>query len=89
MLTSIKRADGSLDVSLFEDPGFTDVFRSVEVTIRVLEVSPDPKHPKHPRIYFGGSMGQHSTSTMSGYVHMTDENQVRWRFVRPFLRCLI
>ncbi len=51
MLTSIKRADGSLDVSLFEDPGFTDVFRSVEVTIRVLEVSPDPKHPKHPRIY--------------------------------------
>ncbi|KAK0221470.1 hypothetical protein IW262DRAFT_1459675 [Armillaria fumosa] len=74
------RADGSLDASLFEDPGFTDVFRSVEVTVRVLEVSPDAKHPKHPRIYFGGSMGQHSMSTMSGYVHMTDENQVRWRF---------
>ncbi|KAG7445628.1 uncharacterized protein BT62DRAFT_1006657 [Guyanagaster necrorhizus] len=73
-------ADGSLDVSLFEDPGFNDVFRSVEVTIRVLEVSPDPKHPKYPRIYFGGSMGQHSMSTMSGYVHMTDDNQVRWRF---------
>ncbi|KAK0462044.1 uncharacterized protein EV420DRAFT_1640333 [Desarmillaria tabescens] len=72
--------DGSLDASLFEDPGFTDVFRSVEVTIRILEVSPDPKHPNYPRIYFGGSMGQHSMSTMSGYVYMTDDNQVRWRF---------
>ncbi len=66
---------------MFEDPDNGDIFRSIPVILRVLQVVDDPNHPRHPRIYFGGEMGGMSSATMSGFVYMSHDDQVCWRFV--------
>jgi len=74
-----------LDTTLFEHPDFQEVFRSLPVKICVTKTEPDPKHPTRPIIYFFGEMRQPSTSTMTGRINMTDENQIQWHFVRLIL----
>ncbi|RDB14851.1 hypothetical protein Hypma_016407 [Hypsizygus marmoreus] len=71
---------GPLDISIFESPDFGEVFRSLNVNLRVVKTVSDPKYPKRPVIYFAGEMPE-STSTMTGHVRMTPDNQVRWHFV--------
>jgi hypothetical protein len=67
-------------LSIFENPEFSEVFRSLDFEIRVLDSNEDELHPSRPRIYFAGTMG--NQTTMNGYVQMTPDNQIRWHFVR-------
>ncbi|KDR83208.1 hypothetical protein GALMADRAFT_113420 [Galerina marginata CBS 339.88] len=70
-----------LDTSLFEDPDFREEFRSLDVKLCVTQTQKDPQHPTRPIIYFFGEMQEPSTSTMTGNVQMTKDNQVQWHFV--------
>jgi hypothetical protein len=65
---------------MFENPDFSEVFRSLDIEIRVLETNHDENHPSRPRIHFAGTMGDQST--MNGWVQMTPDDQIRWHFVR-------
>ncbi|KAF8963017.1 hypothetical protein BDZ97DRAFT_1822636 [Flammula alnicola] len=69
------------DTSLFEDPDFREVFRSLDVNLVVTRTEHDPNHPTRPIIYFFGEMHDPSTSTMTGRVKMTTDDQVQWHFV--------
>jgi len=70
-----------LDTSIIASPGFGEIFRTLPVTLHVKGVVSDPLHPSRPKIYFVGVMNDPSTSTMSGSVYMTKDDQVRWHFV--------
>ncbi|TFK68962.1 hypothetical protein BDN72DRAFT_797050 [Pluteus cervinus] len=70
-----------LDTSTFERPDFVEVFRTLEIHIRVTRTLYDQRHPNRPTIYFVGAMGDPSTSTINGRVQMTPDNQVQWHFV--------
>ncbi|KAG6835915.1 hypothetical protein H0H93_013375 [Arthromyces matolae] len=90
MLTSISGyneavpdAAGNLDTSIFDEPGFGEVFRTLSVTLKTSSCRPDPKHPDRPIINFIGEMPD-TTSTMSGTIQMTEDDQVQWKFVRTF-----
>ncbi|KAH9924355.1 uncharacterized protein BXZ73DRAFT_91336 [Epithele typhae] len=67
-----------LDTSIFDDPNFTEVYRTFPIEMRVLGTEIDPDHPGFPRIQFGGSVEGHSI--MVGHVRLTPDNQIRWRF---------
>lgn len=69
-----------LDPSIFEGPGFGEVFRSLDVEMMVTKTIYDPNHPKRPIICFVGEVA-HSSSAISGQVKMTPDGQVRWQFV--------
>ena len=74
------------DTSLFEQPGFREVFRSLNVKLCVAGTEEDPLHPTRPVIHFFGEMHDPSTSTtMTGWVKMTTDRQVRWHFVSFFI----
>jgi hypothetical protein len=47
----------------------------------VRRIEPDSDHPSRPVLYFFGEMHEPSTSTMTGSVRMTPDNQVEWKFV--------
>ncbi|KJA14492.1 hypothetical protein HYPSUDRAFT_49120 [Hypholoma sublateritium FD-334 SS-4] len=70
-----------VDLSLFEDPGFREAFRSLDANLSVVRTEPDPEHPTRPIIHFYGEMQDSSTSTMTGSVKMTADNQIEWQFV--------
>lgn len=70
--------DMALNTSVFDDPNFVEVFRSIDVKLRVLSTEADPDHPTRPRIKFGGSIDQEAT--MVGWVRVTPDNQIRWHF---------
>ncbi|KAF8074001.1 hypothetical protein FPV67DRAFT_1577079 [Lyophyllum atratum] len=72
--------DGNLDSSIFAEPDFGEVFRSLDVNLRVLKTTPDPSHPNRPVIHFTGEMPE-SNSRMTGEVKMTPDDQVLWNFV--------
>ncbi|KAJ4477280.1 hypothetical protein J3R30DRAFT_3657755 [Lentinula aciculospora] len=68
--------------SLLTGPDFVEMFRSMKVNLQVTNVKEDPNHPGRPRIYFLGAIVEPSgTSTINGYVCMTDDDQIRWHFV--------
>jgi len=71
----------NLDTSMFEDPDFREVFRSLEVKLYLVRTEPDPAHPTTPILHFLGEMQGGSTSTMNGRVSMTVDNQVQWHYV--------
>jgi hypothetical protein len=52
----------------------------MDLNLHVMRTQPDPGHPKRPVIYFAGDMAG-STSTMTGQVRMTHDDQVQWHFV--------
>ncbi|KAF5387357.1 hypothetical protein D9757_005749 [Collybiopsis confluens] len=66
---------------LLTGPAFREMFRSMQVTLKVTKAKEDPKHPGRPRIYFVGVVAEPSTSIIHGYVEMTDDNHIRWHFV--------
>jgi len=70
-----------LDTSMFEDPEFREVFRSLDVELYLKHTEPDPAHPTTPILHFFGEMQGPSSSTMSGRVKMTVDNQVQWHFI--------
>ncbi|KAJ3907882.1 hypothetical protein F5879DRAFT_986063 [Lentinula edodes] len=74
---------GPFRESLLTGPGFQEMFRSMKVNLQVTNVKEDPNHPGRPRIYFLGAITDPSpsTSTINGYVCMTDDDQIRWHFV--------
>ncbi|KIY71533.1 hypothetical protein CYLTODRAFT_487135 [Cylindrobasidium torrendii FP15055 ss-10] len=73
--------DEERDPVFFEDASHGDVCRAIDINVRVLSASHDPRHPRHPRLTFGGHLGiSMSATTVSGYVTMTDEGYVRWHF---------
>ena len=67
-------------MSIFSDPGFVEIFRTIKVEMRVLSVEPDAQHPTRPRIHFAGNINNHAT--MVGYVCVTPDDRIRWHFVR-------
>ncbi|KIM40988.1 hypothetical protein M413DRAFT_72451 [Hebeloma cylindrosporum] len=71
----------TLDTSIFEEEDFREVCRSLNVTLSVRRIEPDPEHPSRPILHFFGEMHQPSTSTMTGTVRMTPDNEVEWKFV--------
>ncbi|KAF5377965.1 hypothetical protein D9615_006704 [Tricholomella constricta] len=73
-------ANGNLDISIFEAPDFGEVFRSLDVNLRVVRTTPDANHPNRPIIHFFGEMPS-TTSTMTGFVKMTPDKQVQWHFI--------
>lgn len=75
-----------MDTSLFDDPEFREVFRSLDAKIYVARTEPDPAHPSHPIIHFYGEMQDPSTSMMTGHVKMTPDNQIQWHFVGYHLK---
>ncbi|PPR07753.1 hypothetical protein CVT24_003703 [Panaeolus cyanescens] len=70
-----------LDETLFQNPDFREVFRWLDVRLSVTKTEYDPKHPTKPIIHFFGEMQEPSSSTMTGKVKMTPDNQVQWHFV--------
>ena len=83
-----------VDTSMFEDPEFREVYRSLEVNLYVDRTEPDPAHPTKPVIYFWGEMQTQSSSTMNGRVKMSVDNQIQWHFVSyghflSFLKCVL
>ncbi|KAF8157961.1 hypothetical protein B0H34DRAFT_706937 [Crassisporium funariophilum] len=74
-------SETDLDTTLFEDPGFREVFRSLDVKLCITRTEHDPAHPTRPILYFFGQMEDPSTSTMTGMVQVTTDNQVKWHFV--------
>jgi len=71
----------TIDTSLFEDPEFREAFRSLDASLHVIRTEPDADHPTRPIIHFYGEMQDPSTSTMTGSVKMTADNQIQWHFV--------
>jgi len=67
-----------LQPSIFEDPDFVEIFRSIEVKLRVLSTEYDPAHPKRPKINFAGSIENHAT--MVGWIKLTPDDEIRWHF---------
>ena len=68
---------------MFEDPDFREVFRSLDVELCLTKTEPDPAHPATPILHFFGEMQGPSSSTMTGRVRMTVDNQIQWHFVSP------
>ncbi|KXN87255.1 hypothetical protein AN958_09031 [Leucoagaricus sp. SymC.cos] len=77
---SIDEDTGELDTSLFEDDEFTEVFRRLEVKLKVTRVANDPDHPGRPIIGFVGEMIAPSNSAMYGCVQLMADNHLKWRF---------
>lgn len=73
--------NGNLNISVFEDEEFTEVFRKLEVKLKVTRVANDPDHPGRPIIGFLGEMRAPSNSTMYGCVQLTADNHLKWQFV--------
>ena len=71
---------------MFEDPDFREEYRALEVKLYVTRTDKDPEHPTRPVISFFGEMQNPSTSTMTGRVKMTKDNQIQWHFVNYSLR---
>ncbi|KAI0314151.1 hypothetical protein OF83DRAFT_1064296, partial [Amylostereum chailletii] len=78
LLTMFQRAPSTpLDPSFFGNPDFDEAFRSMPLELRVLSIEDDPKHPKYPRIHFGG---KHADYTIVGTVELTPHRDVRWHW---------
>ncbi|KIK61784.1 hypothetical protein GYMLUDRAFT_224887 [Collybiopsis luxurians FD-317 M1] len=72
---------GEPRTSLLTGPDFQEMFRSMQVTLKVTKTREDPNHPGRPQIYFIGVVAEPSTSVINGYVCMTDDDYIRWHFV--------
>ncbi|KAG6877697.1 hypothetical protein C0993_005022 [Termitomyces sp. T159_Od127] len=73
-------ASGRLNTSIFEEADFGEVYRTMNVTLRKASCVPDSDNPTRPVIKFVGEMSDTIPSTMTGFVRMTTDGQVRWEF---------
>ena len=60
----------------------------MDVNLCLKRVEPDPAHPTTPVLYFFGEMQAPSTSTMTGRVKMSVDNQIQWNFVSCVFKVL-
>ena len=67
------------DPAIFEDTDFMEVFRVLDLEIRVTKIEPDATRPDRPNIHVVGSFG--GQQTMVGIVSATAEGHIRWKFV--------
>jgi len=70
--------DGSLNLSLFQDPGFRDIFRVLPVYFRIVGSGEDPESPNRPRLFFAGEV--RDGQAMIGQTEMTPDGQLRWKW---------
>ena len=66
-------------MALLESGDFVEVFRTINIEIRVISAERDPAHPERPKINWFGSVGPFAT--MVGSVHVTPDDHIRWHFV--------
>jgi hypothetical protein len=66
---------------MFEDPEFREVFRDMDVNLQLMGTELDPAHPTTPVLHFFGEIQGSSTTTMTGRVKMSVDNQIQWHFV--------
>ena len=52
----------------------------IPVHLRVIGPGEDLEHPTRPRLHFAGEV--RDGQTMSGFVEMTPEDHLRWKWVR-------
>ncbi|KAG6830573.1 hypothetical protein H0H92_016024 [Tricholoma furcatifolium] len=71
---------GNLDSSIFDDIDYGEVYRTLNLDLKLVATTPDPKNPKRPIIHFAGEMPD-TTSTMSGRIEMLADGQVQWKFI--------
>ncbi|CCL99733.1 uncharacterized protein FIBRA_01755 [Fibroporia radiculosa] len=69
---------GPMHTAIFDDPDFVEIFRCMDVELRVISTEADPNHPTRPKINFVGTAN--TNATMVGYVKITPDNQIRWHF---------
>ncbi|CAL1712181.1 unnamed protein product [Somion occarium] len=67
-----------LDTSLFDDPNFIEIFRTINVKFHVKDSEPDPNHPTRPKLHFDGEIEGHAH--MFGWVAITPDDNLRWHF---------
>ncbi|KAH9936501.1 uncharacterized protein B0H18DRAFT_974101 [Fomitopsis serialis] len=72
------QGDQPLTMSVLEREDFVEVFRTINIEIRVISTETDPAHPSRPKINWVGSIGPFAT--MVGSVHVTPDNHIRWHF---------
>ncbi|THH32406.1 hypothetical protein EUX98_g1752 [Antrodiella citrinella] len=70
--------DPRLRIEVFEDPSFSEVFRTMHVKVKLTSTEHDPEHPTRPKIYWQGNIG--GSHMMSGWVKVTPDNCIRWHF---------
>lgn len=75
-----------LDPAFFESQTFREVFRSMAVKLKVVKIAPSVGGQR-PTIHFTGGMGDPTTGSMTGFVEMTPESNVRWHFVSVLATC--
>ncbi|TCD68516.1 hypothetical protein EIP91_010572 [Steccherinum ochraceum] len=68
-----------LRTEIFEDPQFTEVFRTMHVKVKVKGTEPDPEYPTRPKILWEGAIS--GTHMMSGWVNTSPDGYIRWHFV--------
>ncbi|PCH39840.1 hypothetical protein WOLCODRAFT_66963 [Wolfiporia cocos MD-104 SS10] len=69
---------GPLQTGIFDDPDFVEIFRTINIDIRVISTKADSSHPTRPVIHFSGTA--HGNTMMVGEVKLTPDNQIRWHF---------
>lgn len=67
---------------------FQDMMHTLQLTLQVTHVKEDPQRPDRPRIYFAGVVAEANTTTITGHVRMTDDDEIRWSFVGLFYFCV-
>lgn len=68
-----------LQPTIFDDPDFVEIFRSISIDLRVIGTEPDPAHPKRPIIKFAGEIDLHAV--VVGSVRLTTDDCIRWQYV--------
>lgn len=70
----------TVDASVFEDPDFVEIYRSLHFKLSVTHSTENPSHPDYPDIFFEGELEQRGV-TMRGNIHLTDDGTIRWHTV--------
>lgn len=71
--------EAPLRIEIFQDPLFTEVFRTLHIKIKLVSAERDPDHPTRPKLLWKGAIS--GTHVMSGWVRVTPDNHIRWHFV--------
>ncbi|KAI0783154.1 hypothetical protein C8Q75DRAFT_785132 [Abortiporus biennis] len=73
-----------LDASIFDNPSFAEIYRSIYVKLHITSTEPDPLYPTRPRIHFAGEIDTETQAEMKGWVGVIGtegkEENIRWHF---------
>ncbi|KAL1740983.1 hypothetical protein HDZ31DRAFT_67369 [Schizophyllum fasciatum] len=65
--------DAPLDTSMFEDPDFVEICRTLPFELVPTRFEPDAQHPEHPIIHFEAVNGEALGMTIQGIVSVTPD----------------